>query len=371
MATTMTSIAKEAGVSVALVSRLLRNDPTLRITDTRRRQILDIHERVGTVKTRPRRRRLSHTIVVPINRNFSSQYVQASILELEPYRSFALELKKNGFQLYFDFVPHEQMAHTVRLLVQSPASCDGVLILSGICSQEMADDLRASDFPHVSHDHHAERFQINTVHAHVTEGTARTVEYLHSQGHRRIGYLGMHDGYRYSLTVAALATMRLPLDDSLHCWIESPPPVFSPPQLRDFARAPLGRWLDRGRLKDADAPTALVCTNDYAALGAADALRERGLTPGKDLSLAGYDNIEVRGPAPSEHPILTTVDNPMDQIGQRMAELLLNQILHGQTQIVHERLPAPLIVRESTGPCPLAEMSLSMSSNTGDCHEKA
>jgi LacI family transcriptional regulator len=352
MATTMTSIAKEAGVSVALVSRLLRNDPTLRITDTRRRQILDIHKRFGTVKTRPRRRRLSHTIVVPINRNFSAQYVQANILELEPYRSFAAELKKSGFQLYFDFVAHEQMGRTIRSLTRSTTSCDGVLILSGICSQEMADDLRAAQFPHISHDQNAERYQINTVHAHLTEGTARTVDYLHSQGHRRIGYLGVTQGYRYSPTIAALATLRLPIEESHNCWIHPLPQVYSSPQMRDFARDAMREWIDQGRLNRPDASTAFVCTNDYAALGAADALRERDLIPGKHLSLAGYDNLEVRGPLPSKNPFLTTVDNPLDQIGQRMAELLLNQILHGQTQIVHERLPAPLIVRESTGPCP-------------------
>ncbi len=352
MAATMTHIAKEAGVSVALVSRLLRNDPTLRITEARRRQILDIHKRVGTVKTRSRRRRLSHTIVVPVSSDFSPQYIHANVLEIEPYRSFNSHLRKHGFHLYFDFIPEAEIVQRIGSLVGEPASCDGLLLLSGLCCQEIADDLGKARFPHVSNDFHAERYQINTVHAHLTQGTARVIEHLYALGHRRIGYLGARAGFRHAMTVAALAAMRLPLDESLHCWLEVPPLNSSQVQRWDFARDALRQWIDSGRLNRSDAPTALICTNDYAALGAADALRERGLRPGIDLSLAGYDNIEVRGPYPAEKPILTTIDNPLDQIGRRMGELLLNQILHNQHQIVHERLPAPVIERESTGPAP-------------------
>jgi DNA-binding LacI/PurR family transcriptional regulator len=74
------------------------------------------------------------------------------------------------------------------------------------------------------------------------------------------------------------------------------------------------------------------------------------MVAGRELSVVGYDDIEGQGLLASERPILTTINNPFERIGRRMAELLLNQILHGQRQIIHERMPVSLVVRETAGP---------------------
>ena len=81
-----------------------------------------------------------------------------------------------------------------------------------------------------------------------------------------------------------------------------------------------------------------------------DAMLRAGLTPGRELSLVGYDNTEEQFPIPGHRPILTTINNPFERVGRRMAELLMNQVLHGQTAIIHERVPVSLVVRQTTGP---------------------
>ena len=75
-----------------------------------------------------------------------------------------------------------------------------------------------------------------------------------------------------------------------------------------------------------------------------------GMTPGRDLSIVGYDNIEQREYG-KNHGQLTTIDNPKDQMGRRIGEMLLNQLLRGQQDIVTELVPTTLIVRNTTGPC--------------------
>ena len=79
-------------------------------------------------------------------------------------------------------------------------------------------------------------------------------------------------------------------------------------------------------------------------------MHEAGLTPGRDLSIVGYDNIEHRQYGKTNGQ-LTTIDNPKDQVGRRIGEMLLNQLLRGQRDIVAELVPTTLIVRNTTGPC--------------------
>jgi DNA-binding LacI/PurR family transcriptional regulator len=201
-------------------------------------------------------------------------------------------------------------------------------------------------------DYDAELHPVNTVRVHTADGARRAVEHLYQLGHRNIGFVGPRNSYRYPLSVAALAAQRLPLDDEMNCWIDYPPAEPTSHRWREAAVEPFRQWLGRRGPGGSLPATALICTNDAAALGVLSVMREHGFEPGKDLSLVGFDNLEVRGVSPAETPVLTTVDNPTDIIGNRAAELLLNQIVHGQTQIVHERIPAELIVRQSTGPCP-------------------
>lgn len=69
--------------------------------------------------------------------------------------------------------------------------------------------------------------------------------------------------------------------------------------------------------------TAVFCFNDLMAAGVYDYLDEKGLTPGKDISVAGFDN---RTMSQFLKPALTTVEIPLFEIGRKSAELILNQI---------------------------------------------
>lgn len=90
--------------------------------------------------------------------------------------------------------------------------------------------------------------------------------------------------------------------------------------------------------------TALICGNDYLALGAIAALRERGLEVPKSISVIGFNNSDF---SPFINPPLTTVSFPSAEIGTQAAELLINLSRKKITIPKSLILPTQLIIRQS------------------------
>lgn len=99
----------------------------------------------------------------------------------------------------------------------------------------------------------------------------------------------------------------------------------------------------------ADPPTALVCANDLMAIGAMHAVREGGMRPGKDVSIIGYDDLPV---ARFTDPPLTTLRQPIDVGGRRLAELLIRHIAGTPAEELQEVHLPELVLRGSHGPPP-------------------
>jgi DNA-binding LacI/PurR family transcriptional regulator len=94
--------------------------------------------------------------------------------------------------------------------------------------------------------------------------------------------------------------------------------------------------------------TALVCWNDISAIGAVSAIREAGLSVPRDISVLGFDDIISAG---YQTPKLTTVRQPLEDMGRQGAEILLQKIARPQDEYPSEIVArAELVVRESTGP---------------------
>ncbi|MCL7453006.1 MAG: LacI family transcriptional regulator [Anaerolineae bacterium] len=94
-------------------------------------------------------------------------------------------------------------------------------------------------------------------------------------------------------------------------------------------------------------PTAVVACNDLMALGAISAVQKSGLVVGRDISITGFDDIP---PAEHAHPTLTTMRQPIYDIGRQVCSMLI-QLIQGEVLTKrHVLLQPTLIVRESTGP---------------------
>ena len=101
--------------------------------------------------------------------------------------------------------------------------------------------------------------------------------------------------------------------------------------------------------------TALVAYNDFSAIGAVRSLREAGVRVPEDVSVIGFDDVNI---AAYHNPSLTTIRQPWQKMAQIAAQTLLDR-LNGK-RVPREILVEPeLVVRESTASCPAAALSLS------------
>jgi LacI family transcriptional regulator len=180
--------------------------------------------------------------------------------------------------------------------------------------------------------------RIPSVSAGHTSGADQAMRHLLGLGHRRIAAItGPRDwvatedrrrGYH-----AALAAAGIMPDPSLE-----PHADFEIGGGRDAAR----RLLDLP-----DPPTAIFAFNDNLAIGAIQAARARGLSVPGDLSVVGFDDVEH---ATIVTPTLTTVRQPLAEMGRTAVSLLVRLLERQAFETLHVELGTRLVVRESTAP---------------------
>lgn len=170
-------------------------------------------------------------------------------------------------------------------------------------------------------------------------GGRRAARVLLDAGHTRIGHitltpgipaqLGRLEGFRAELTEAGIT-----LADEL---------VYNGDGNADSAYAGAHALLDL-----ADPPTAIFCGNDRMAMGAYDAVKERGLRIPEDISIVGFDDQEVV--AAYLRPDLTTVALPFAAMGATGVSMLTALTAGRPIHDMHVKVDCPLHVRSSVGP---------------------
>ena len=91
--------------------------------------------------------------------------------------------------------------------------------------------------------------------------------------------------------------------------------------------------------------TAISCGNDILALGALSGARERGISVPDQLSIVGFDNLELIAYL---SPALTTINSPSKRMGDQAADYLIRQIQNEKTSMERKELKADLIIRDTT-----------------------
>jgi len=173
-----------------------------------------------------------------------------------------------------------------------------------------------------------------------TLGTREALAHLAELGHRRVATLGLSGDGAYT------SQRRRALDETA---------AARGIRVRHLSFTQEGSFYQSGRLagqrliktlrrRTAARPTALMTINDRVAIGVMDALREHGISVPGDLSLVGYDNMEIAG---FMTPRLTSIDAGPSRLIQDTTDALL-RALEGGPPLPHEPLPTRLVVREST-----------------------
>jgi LacI family transcriptional regulator len=179
----------------------------------------------------------------------------------------------------------------------------------------------------------------------------QALTHLHALGHRRIAFMrgprAIPDSeFRWEAIQQVAREMNIKLDPALVLRIDSAGWSMKTgyhPMAPEIGYKPMQALLKKTRDF-----TAVFCFNDIAAIGAIRALKDAGLTVPGDVSVVGFDDIQS---AAYTTPSLTTVRQPLLEMGMRGAQVLLERIANREKEFPAEIVMAPeLVIRESTGP---------------------
>jgi len=177
--------------------------------------------------------------------------------------------------------------------------------------------------------------------------------HLHQLGHRRIAFMrgprAIPDSeFRWEAIQQVAQEIGLKLDANLVVRIDAAGWSMKAgyhPMAPEIGHKPMQELLKRTRDF-----TAVFCFNDISAIGAIRALKDAGLSVPLDVSVVGFDDIQS---AAYSTPSLTTVRQPLTEMGKRGAQVLLERIANRENEFAAEIVMEPeLVVRESTGPAP-------------------
>lgn len=326
-------VAKLAGVSVATVSRAISN-PAIVSEATRQAVEAAIAQTGYTLNFTARNLRQQQVggvlaLVPNLANPFFSQILSGISEVLRSHHLSLLVMDTTA-------VP-DQPAMTVLGPYLTRSRSDGVIVLDGQMDPHLF--ARAGCPPLVQACEWIEGLQAPRVLADNVEGGRLAARHLTDLGHRRILHLTGPEGS--SLTTSrregflrGLAQAGLPAPDDSHR------------MTGDFT-ARFGQQVAAHLLAMPDRPSAVFCDNDEMAIGLMHGLIAAGLNVPRDISVMGFDNIEM---AAYCSPGLTTIRQHRARLGRRAAELLLAQ-MKGQTVTDHVTLGVDLVVRGSTGPC--------------------
>jgi DNA-binding LacI/PurR family transcriptional regulator len=327
-------IAQAAGVSHTTVSRALKDNPL--ISAEVREHIQELAREMGYIPNAVAQSlRGQHTgtvgvVVTTIGDPFFSRVV----------RGIEEVARRENLSIFLSISNNDPERELAVIETFHRRRVDGIIVADSRLTEQYEKRLVKIHVPAVLINHQAEA-QLEYLHSVSSDdyaGSRAALEYLLSLGHRAIGFLGAASRPRSNrIRMQAYS-------DALHAagispkaeWMRAD--VAQPPSQSDdvlTGRRFLPELIRTGA-------TAVFCYNDMIATGALLACRELGIQVPADLSLVGFDDIEL---AQYVTPPLTTVHQPKLRLGQVAMQMLLD-LLSGQPT-GSSLLPANLVIRES------------------------
>jgi LacI family transcriptional regulator len=337
MTVTLKDIAKKLQLSVTTVSRALAGYDD--VAESTRQRVRQAAEEMGyypniTARQLQKRRTDTLAFVIPTHGpRFSDPFFS------ELLAGIGNEAGRHGFDLLVSTQPPDSDTEreAYRRIVHGRRA-DGLLVVRTRQNDERIRFLNEQNFPFVAFGRSDLDIDFPYVDEDSYTGVKLLTQHLIDLGHKRIGYIAAPSGLLFCHLRACgyrdtLEQNGLPVDESLFIH---------------------GDLTQRGGFQAAEellshpsAPTAIIACNDLMALGTMSAAHKIGLTVGRDLSVGGFDDIPQ---AEHAHPSLTTVRQPIYEIGQRISRMLI-ELIQGQDLVeTHDLLTPELIIRHSSGP---------------------
>lgn len=326
----MRELADRLGVSTASVSVALRGKSG--ISEETRQRILEEAHRLGYDMGRLSTPDFKGMIeLVDLTYRGHCTPPEDSLYYNQFLEAVSKELTGRGYQLAGPFAPSEPG-------FLSRPSADGGILLGAAATDDQIRQYQTLGIPFVVTGVSSDIFPANTVSHDNHAGIRSALLHLKDLGHTHIGYLR-------SLIMA-------PGEDRQQAWqYEMYRLQLTPGEVLDISNEPdntnpeimLGRlhdWLNRGLPK----ATAFLCDNDSLAAAFMRALRDKGLIPGRDISVIGFDDMPFSA---FLEPPLTTVRTHEPELGIAAADLLLRCMERPGRSHWHIKVGTALVARSS------------------------
>ena len=332
---TVAQVAEEARVSAMTVSNVLNGRPGA--SEETRRRVLDAADRLGyQPNLAARNLKAGRTGLIGVmTLDLTGQY------GLEIVRGIADELASDEREMLINATYQDAVRERERVEFLARGLVDGVLMVAPVLEDDTMKVLRRKRVPCVVIDPRRIDTPLPRVTVDNYGGIRQGTQHLLDLGHTRIAYIcGNADlessGVRYKGFHDALRLAGVDVDERLIAESD-----FTYTQGFRIASALIAEHR----------PTALVAGADLIALGALDAARACGLRVPDEFSVVGFDDLPQ---AAQTFPALTTVRQPLHDMGQLAVRMLL-ALIDGRPLLMESmQMPTELIVRGTTAP-PLAD----------------
>lgn len=335
---TIWEVAEAAGVSISTVSNVLHGKRGLYSAETAQR-VWTAVEQLGyrpnhIARSLARRRTFTIGVVVEqslgnVSHNLYFSIVLDGILQGATDRNYQVKIVRVPLDSYERAVGHIE-----------DGSVEGVVLVALLAGNPVIEHMEHSSVPAVMAGSIPPNVKLPRVDVEDIAATYQAVRWLISLGHRRIGTITgdmkqwsarrREQGYLMALQEAGI----------------EPHPSW---RYEGDYRLEAGEAGAMHLLRADPPPTAIVCGNDRMAIGALHVLQEKGVKVPEQISVLGFDDEEA---AAFTVPPLTTIRQPMFDIGLRATEMLLQQIEQGKRFQHSLLLPAELVVRQTVAPPP-------------------
>ena len=329
MAPTVYTVAKKAGVSVATVSRVLNNSP--KVKEKTRARVLKIADELNyQPNASARGLALKRTdIIALIFPDISGPFYS------EVIRGVESETGRHNYNVLI-YGTHGKDS-SARFLRDLSAKVDGLILMARSVEDKYALELRRRRVPFVLLDREIENIEADCILVNNSEGAYTAMQHLLEHEYRRIAFVGgppdspdskaRFEGYRQALQEHGIACQTELIEHG------------------DFQQLSGYQAMLR-LLEQPTQPTAVFAANDEMAIGAMDATHHQGLRIPEDIAFVGFDDIQV---ASFARPPLTTVRQPMRELGALAAKSLLRRIRAPKSKAETIQLSTEFIIRRSCG----------------------
>jgi len=324
-------VAKKANVSTATVSRVLNGVGPIK-NSTRKRVLKAIQE----LKYRPN----LHARTLATGRSRSFGMIVSNLSNpffLDIFRAFEAAALARGYEVLVSSTDYDRGRLVSSVHSMMSRQLAGLTLVVSEMEPDLIRELASSSMPVVFYDVGIGGKKTTNIRVNYQVGMQMIIAYLHQLGHRRMAFVGHH-------------TTLAPLQERHESFLAMMRSQYNETEFVSVAGSdsPFGGVEAAREILDSGfEPTAILCVNDYTAIGVLAELRERGIRVPQQISVTGFDNISL---AQFVSPALTTVNIPRDRIAGLMFQALLPEegpdTVHGKEISIKPEL----VIRETTGP---------------------